>query len=127
MTPIIVPATQYYSSNNQPTIQNNYNFSIAGNSHINAVNAENATDNSSNTFSSMPTEIFSQIRSTLNDLKSEHKQQLLDILAEIEAAKDTGDKNKCGNFCGQFLSLASIADCITVAQFLVTVISWLSA
>ena len=127
MPVILVPAAEYHGSKDTTSIQNNYNINLNGYSRINAVNAENATDNSSNTFSSVPTEIFSQLRSTLNDLKSEHKQQLLDILAEIEAAKDTGDKNKCGNFCGQFLSLASIADCITVAQFLVTVISWLSA
>lgn len=125
MPVILVPAAEYHGSNNNTSIQNNYNFSITGNSHINAVNAENATDNSSNTFSYVPPELFSQIRSTLDSLNSEYKQQLLDILSEIETAKDTGDKKKCGNFCGQFLSLASIADCMTVAQFIIPIISWL--
>ncbi len=125
MPVILVPAAEYHGLKDTTSIQNNYNINLNGYSRINAVNAENATDNSSNTFSSVSPELFSQLRSTLDSLNSEYKQQLLDILSEIETAKDTGDKKKCGNFCGQFLSLASIADCMTVAQFIIPIISWL--
>ena len=106
-------------------VQNNYNINISDNARIDAIASENVTDNSVNSFNSIATELFEQVRTTVKELNSEYKNELLDILAKIEQTKNAGDKKECGNVFGKFISLASIADCITVAQPLVPLFSWL--
>lgn len=109
----------------KPTVQNNYNINMGGYSRIGAIASENVTDNSTNSFNTITPEIFNQVRTLINELNSEHKNGLLEILAKIEQTKNAGDKKECGNAFGKFISLASIADYITLAQPLVPLISWL--
>lgn len=107
------------------TVQNNYNINMGGYSRIGAIASENITDNSTNSFNTIIPEIFNQVRTLINELNSEYKNGLLEILAKIEQTKNAKDKKECGNAFGKFISLASIADCITLAQPLVPLISWL--
>lgn len=120
---ILVPRSQF----EKPNVQNNYNITIGDNSRINAIGSENVTDNSSNTFNQITPELFEHIRSLIKQTNSDYRQDLLDVLTKIENAKNSGDKKECGNWFGKFFSLASIADCITVAQPLVAILSWLFA
>ena len=93
-----------------------FNVSIGDNSHINALNAQNATDNSSNVQNITYHEPFEQSRILIEHLNSQHKQELLELLSQIQQAKQAQDKKHAGFCFGKFLTLASIADCITVAQ-----------
>lgn len=106
-------------------IHNSYHITIGDNSHINAISAKNAIDNSVNNIYHFPPELFEQVRSLIMNIHSEYKQDLLDMLAKIEIAKNSNDKKECCNWFGKFLSLASVADCITVAQPLITLLQWL--
>lgn len=105
------------------TVQNNYNINMGGYSRIEAIASENITDNSTNSFNTITPEIFNQVRTLINELNSEYKNGLLEILAKIEQTKNAKDKKECGNAFGKFISLASTADCITVAQPLMLLIS----
>ena len=53
------------------------------------------------------------------------KKELFDILTKIEAAQKANNKKDCGNWLGQFISLAFIADCVTVIQPIVGLLSLL--
>ena len=70
-------------------------------------------------------DFFEQTRALLADVNDEHRLELEKMLAKIETTHAIGNKKECGNWFGQFFSLASIADCITVAQPLLPLISWI--
>ena len=125
MSLIIVPAAKINGSNDHHNVTNNYNITIGDYSHINAINAENSTDNSSNEIHALPADFFEQTRALLENVNESHRIELSDILAKIEATHASGNKKDCANWFGQFFSLASIADCITVAQPLLQLIPWL--
>ena len=105
---------------------NNFNFGdntqISGNARF---NAGSVIDNSTNESNELPADLFEQTRALLAEVNERHRQELKDMLAKIEAAHTSGNKQDCGNWFGKFFSLASIADCITVAQPLLPLISWL--
>ena len=105
---------------------NNFNFGdntqIGGNARF---NTGRVIDNSTNEIHELTADFFEQTRALLAEANERNRQELQDILAKIEAAHASGNKNECGNWFGKFFSLASIADCITVAQPLLPLISWL--
>lgn len=107
---------------------NNFNFGdntqISGNARF---NAGSVIDNSKNEAHELPADFFEQTRALLADVNEKHRLALENMLAKIEEARASGNKKECGNWFGKFFSLASIADCITVAQPLLHIISWLMA
>ena len=114
------------SKKNMQNIQNTLN--INGNFYLNdnaKVNAGNITDNSVTNITQCPSEVFEQTRKLILDLHSVNQQQLLDILSQIETTHKANNKQDCGNWFGKFISLASIADCITVAQPIAGILTWL--
>ena len=121
MALIIVP-----KSTQEPNIQNMYNYNINANGNA-KINAGNVTDNSVTNITLCPPEVFEQTRKLILDLHSADQQQLLDILSQIEATHKANNKQDCGNWFGKFISLASIADCITVAQPIAGILAWLLA
>lgn len=107
------------------SLNNNYNITIGDNSHISAIASENVTDNSTSSFTALTPELFNQVRLLIDKTNSDYKNMLIEFLAKIEQTKNAGDKKECGNWFGKFFSLVSIADCITLTQPLVPLISWL--
>ena len=116
MSVTIIPHDKFFNRKPSQDIHNTYNVNVGDNSHINAIGANNAIDSSSNSFSSVPAELFEQTRMLIENLNSSYKQDMLNILSQIEQAKASENKNECANSLGHLISLASIADCITVAQ-----------
>ena len=98
------------------------NFNISGNARF---NSGSFIDNSTNEIHELPTDLFQQVRELLSEVDKNHRQELEYILANIKTAFASGNKKDCGNWFGKFFSLASIADCITVTQPLLPLISWL--
>ena len=81
---------------------------------------------SNNSYQQIPTELFEAVHSLIENLHSQHSQELLHILSEIKSAKENDDRKSCALWFGNFLSLASIADCITVAQPIARfILSWI--
>lgn len=117
---ILVTPRDFYKNNNTPNIQNNYNINFGDHSHINAINAESATDNSVYTFNQSTDEAFNQSRALIEQFHSQHKQELLQILSNIKEAYEAKNKNECVNWLGRFLSLSAVADYITIAQPIAT-------
>ena len=105
---------------------NNFHFGdntqIGGNARF---NTGNVIDKSNNEIHELPADFFEQTRALLADVNNEHRLELEKMLAKIETTHAIGNKKECGNWFGQFFSLASIADCITVAQPLLPLISWI--
>ena len=109
------------------------NFEHIGLSHNNIgnmsgnarVNSGYITDNSSNEIHELPADFFIQIHTMLENVNESHKQEFEDMLAKIEAAHASGNKKECGKWFGQLFSLAFTADCITVIQPFLPLISWL--
>ena len=107
----------------KPNMQNNINIgNMSGNARV---NSGYITDNSSNEIHELPANFFLQIRTLLENVNESHRQEFEDMLAKIEAAYASGNKKECGKWFGQFFSLAFAADCITVVQPLLQLISWL--
>ena len=105
---------------------NNFTFGdhtqISGNTRF---NAGSVIDNSTNEVHELPADFFEQTRALLAEANTGHRLELQDMLTKIEAAHATNNKKDCGNWFGKFFSLASVADCITVVQPLLPLISWL--
>lgn len=72
-----------------------------------------------------PPELFEQARTLIEETNSSCKKELFDILTKIEAAQKANNKKDCSNWLGQFISLAFIADCVTVVQPIVGLLSLL--
>ena len=108
----------------KPNMQNN-NINIQNMSGNARINSGYFTDNSSNEIHEFPAGFFEQARALLAEVNESHKQELVNMLAKTEAAYASGNKKECGNWFGQFFSLAFTADCITVLQPLLPLISWL--
>ena len=106
----------------QNTLNVSGNINMSGNTRF---NAGKVIDNLTNEVHELPADFFEQTRILLAEVNERHRQELEDMLAKIEAAYASGNKNECGNWFGKFFSLASIADCITVVQPLLPLISWL--
>ena len=110
-------------------MQNTHNtLNINGNFYLNdsaKVNAGNITDNSIINITQYSPEVFEQTRKIIENINSNHRQELLDILSKIETAQKDNNKKDCGNWLGKFISLASVADCITVTQPIANILSWL--
>lgn len=110
-------------SRSKPNMQNNISIgNMSGNARV---NSGYITDNSSNEIHELPADFFLQIRTLLENINENHRRELEDMLAKIEAAHTSGNKKECGKWFGQFFSLAFTADCITVLQPLLPLISWL--
>ena len=77
---ILVPRSQF----EKPNVQNNYNITIGDNSRINAIGAENVTDNSSNTFNQITSELFEHIRSLIKQTNSDYRQDLQNYSITLE-------------------------------------------
>ena len=109
-------------------MQNTNNFNFGDNTQISGnarFNAGHITDNSSNEIHELPADFFEQTRALLMETNDIYRQELEEILAKIETAHVSGNKKECGNWFGKFFSLAAIADCITVTQPILPLISWI--
>ena len=88
-------------------------------------NTGSIIDNSTNEVHEPLADYFEQTRALLAKVNGMHRLELENMLAKIQEAHASGNKKECGNWFGKFFSLASVADCITVAQPLLQLISWL--
>ena len=107
----------------KPNMQNNINIgNMSGNARV---NSGYITDNSSNDIHELSADFLEQARTMLAEVNERHRQEFEDMLAKIEAAHASGNKKECGKWFGQLFSLAFTADCITVIQPFLPLISWL--